>query len=155
MGRIRLTLAAIAVLASSSCGGGEQSTGDLVARGDELFHGEATCATCRGPDLRGSTMGPPLLDPIYASGHHPDAAIRAAVANGFRGLSQGGDPLGRSSGESLVLDVEDSIEHFGGHVSIIAEPVDVGPADGLDGVAEVPGYSGERCTCGEQRRRAL
>ena len=29
-------------------------------------------------------MGPPLLDQIYAPGHHPDAAIRAAVRNGVQ-----------------------------------------------------------------------
>ena len=68
-----------------ACGGDEAVSGeDLAARGDRLFHGEATCATCHGADLQGTTMGPPLLHEIYEPGHHPDASIRAAIRNGVQ-----------------------------------------------------------------------
>ena len=75
------TLAALGV----ACGGddgGDPAT--LAAKGDQLFHGEATCATCHGPDLQGTGMGPPLLDAIYQPDHHPDDAIRSAVQNGVQ-----------------------------------------------------------------------
>jgi mono/diheme cytochrome c family protein len=51
-----------------------------LARGREVF--TANCATCHGHDLRGTFVGPPFLDEIYAPAHHPDDAFRAAVANG-------------------------------------------------------------------------
>ena len=74
-----------AALLGAGCGNGDTpSTAVLVARGDELFHGEATCATCHGVDLGGTTMGPPLLDEVYVPSHHPDASIRNAVRNGVQ-----------------------------------------------------------------------
>jgi mono/diheme cytochrome c family protein len=72
----------IGALGLAACGG--DGDGDPVARGDELFHGEAACATCHGPALQGTTMGPPLLHEIYRPDHHPDDAIRAAVRNGVQ-----------------------------------------------------------------------
>lgn len=80
----RTALVAIAIAVLAAGGGGEPSPADLEARGDELFHGKATCATCHGADLQGTPMGPPLLDRIYAPGHHPDAAFYRAVANGVQ-----------------------------------------------------------------------
>jgi len=79
-------MAVLLVLALGACGGGGggASAEDLVATGDRLWHGEATCATCHGADLRGTTMGPPLLDEIYVPSHHPDDAIRSAVRNGVQ-----------------------------------------------------------------------
>ena len=44
----------------------------------------ANCARCHGGDLRGTKEGPPLLDAIYAPGHHADAAFLLAVRNGVR-----------------------------------------------------------------------
>lgn len=44
----------------------------------------ANCARCHGGDLKGTSIGPPLLDAIYRPGHHPDAAFRVAVKNGVR-----------------------------------------------------------------------
>ena len=43
---------------------------------------EATCAACHGEELRGTSMGPPFLEAIYAPDHHPDDSFRAAVAQG-------------------------------------------------------------------------
>lgn len=81
-GRLTWRSAAVAVaLALGACGGGDA---DPVTRGDDLFHGDAACATCHGADLRGTPMGPPLLDPIYAPDHHPDAAFHNAVRNGVQ-----------------------------------------------------------------------
>ena len=42
------------------------------------------CATCHGEELRGGLAGPPLVHEIYAPDHHPDSAIRAAIANGVQ-----------------------------------------------------------------------
>lgn len=83
--RFRAALVAAVVLAG--CAGGdaaESGGGDLVARGDELYHGAGTCQTCHGADLQGTAMGPPFLDSIYAPDHHPDEAFFAAVENGVR-----------------------------------------------------------------------
>ncbi len=44
----------------------------------------ASCATCHGPDLRGTFVGPPLLDDLYAPDHHDDDAVRSAIANGVQ-----------------------------------------------------------------------
>lgn len=77
-----LAIAVTALLAA--CGGGGPTTGSAADRGAALFRGEAVCATCHGADLRGTPMGPPLLDQLYAPGHHPDSAIRAAVRDGVQ-----------------------------------------------------------------------
>jgi mono/diheme cytochrome c family protein len=56
---------------------------DFVAdagRGRTLF--EANCAKCHGQDLRGTTQGPPFLDPIYRPGHHADVTFYSAVKYG-------------------------------------------------------------------------
>ena len=55
---------------------------DQQALGAQVF--SASCATCHGPDLRGTFVGPALLDEIYAPDHHDDDAIRAAIANGVQ-----------------------------------------------------------------------
>ena len=44
----------------------------------------ANCGRCHGDDLKGTTLGPPLLDAIYAPGHHSDAAFLITVRNGSR-----------------------------------------------------------------------
>lgn len=43
-----------------------------------------TCAQCHGPDLRGTTQGPPLLHRVYEPSHHSDVAFQIAVKNGSR-----------------------------------------------------------------------
>lgn len=71
----------IALTAGDSDGSDEPASGgELVAAGGEVF--AANCSTCHGDDLRGTFVGPPLLHEIYLPDHHPDSAIRAAVANG-------------------------------------------------------------------------
>ncbi|HVM53997.1 MAG TPA: cytochrome c [Acidimicrobiales bacterium] len=75
--------AAVFIALLSGCGGGSGDR-DPVARGRALFQGSGTCATCHGADLGGTAMGPPLLDPIYAPDHHPDAAFRAAIRSGVQ-----------------------------------------------------------------------
>lgn len=76
--------ALLAVATLIGCGGNGETATDAADRGDALFHGKATCATCHGADLRGTSMGPPLLDAIYAPDHHPDEAFHAAVRNGVQ-----------------------------------------------------------------------
>lgn len=58
----------------------EPGSPEQVAAGEEVF--VANCATCHGEGLRGGLAGPPLIDEIYEPSHHPDSAIRAAIANG-------------------------------------------------------------------------
>lgn len=58
----------------------EPGSPDQVAAGEDVF--VANCATCHGEGLRGGLAGPPLINEIYAPSHHPDSAIRAAIANG-------------------------------------------------------------------------
>jgi mono/diheme cytochrome c family protein len=60
----------------------EGSASGVDALGAEVF--SASCATCHGPDLRGTFVGPPLVDEIYAPDHHGDDAIRSAIANGVQ-----------------------------------------------------------------------
>jgi mono/diheme cytochrome c family protein len=71
----------IALTAGGSDETDEPATGAaLVETGGEVF--AESCSTCHGDDLRGTFVGPPLLHEIYLPDHHPDSAIRAAVANG-------------------------------------------------------------------------
>jgi mono/diheme cytochrome c family protein len=60
----------------------EPGSPEELALGQEVF--EQSCANCHGEELRGGLAGPPLVHEIYAPDHHPDAAIRAAIANGVQ-----------------------------------------------------------------------
>lgn len=51
-----------------------------IASGRELY--AANCAQCHGADLRGSSQGPPHIDPIYEPNHHADVSFRLAIARG-------------------------------------------------------------------------
>jgi mono/diheme cytochrome c family protein len=44
----------------------------------------ANCARCHGENGLGTKQGPPLLNDIYNSGHHPDASFQSAVRHGVR-----------------------------------------------------------------------
>ncbi len=47
---------------------------------------DAICAACHGTNAAGREgVAPPLIHPYYEPGHHGDAAIQAAVANGVQG----------------------------------------------------------------------
>ena len=72
---------AIVAVASGPSTPLEDGTDD-EALGAQVF--SASCATCHGPELRGTFVGPPLVDEIYAPDHHGDDAIRAAIANGVQ-----------------------------------------------------------------------
>lgn len=52
------------------------------AQGKRLF--DKSCATCHGPNLKGSDKGPPFLHPVYEPSHHGDASFQAAVRYGVR-----------------------------------------------------------------------
>lgn len=85
VGAAVLVVVAIGVGVALTGGGSDESdepaTGaELVAAGGEVF--AANCSTCHGDDLRGTFVGPPLLHETYLPAHHPDRAIRAAVAQG-------------------------------------------------------------------------
>jgi mono/diheme cytochrome c family protein len=84
-GAVLLVVVSIGVAIALAGGGADQADGpatgaELVAAGGEVFAGN--CSTCHGDDLRGTFVGPPLLHEIYLPDHHPDSAIRSAVANG-------------------------------------------------------------------------
>jgi mono/diheme cytochrome c family protein len=53
-----------------------------AAEGAPLF--VRYCSDCHGPAGAGSTSGPPLMDLIYAPGHHSDASFYYAVLHGSR-----------------------------------------------------------------------
>ncbi|MCO8127338.1 cytochrome c [Acidimicrobiia bacterium EGI L10123] len=78
--------AVVAVVLVVSGGSSEEppapGSPEELALGEEVF--EQSCATCHGEGLRGGLAGPPLLHEIYAPDHHPDSAIRAAVAQGVQ-----------------------------------------------------------------------
>jgi mono/diheme cytochrome c family protein len=71
---------ALAVTALGACGGA--GTSDPAAAGEALFRGSGACATCHGPNLEGTSMGPSLLDVRYHQPDFDDASIRAAVREG-------------------------------------------------------------------------
>lgn len=43
---------------------------------------DAICAQCHGPNATGTRLGPPLVHPFYAPGHHGDDAFGNAVTKG-------------------------------------------------------------------------
>ncbi|MDA0301008.1 MAG: cytochrome c [Chloroflexi bacterium] len=77
------TIAGAAMLAGA-CGGTPAPTPTPGATMDGRGLYASNCARCHGGDLKGTTLGPPLLDAIYRPGHHSDAAFRVAVKNGVR-----------------------------------------------------------------------
>lgn len=87
----------VAMLLGACGGGGSSNVGldehELIVKGDGLFHGEATCQICHGPDLRGSGMGPPLVDQRYAPSKLPDQAIYDAVQHGMRSHNSSFGPM--------------------------------------------------------------
>lgn len=69
------------VLIAVSCSGSADSESTAPGeRGAELY--EANCASCHGPDLRGTERGPSHLSIVYEPAHHPDDSFRSAIANG-------------------------------------------------------------------------
>src|SRR5688500_7582648 len=84
VGVVVAVVVAVVVVVVVLAGGGDEPTAstqeDRVVQGEELF--QANCATCHGPDLLGTFVGPPLLHEIYAPDQLADDDIRAAVANG-------------------------------------------------------------------------
>jgi mono/diheme cytochrome c family protein len=45
---------------------------------------EKNCASCHGPDLKGTDKAPPFLHRFYEPSHHGDAAFQMAARNGVR-----------------------------------------------------------------------
>lgn len=67
------------------CGSGgtdEQGQTSGGASGQALY--AANCASCHGPDLRGTERGPSHFSQVYERSHHGDDSFRAAIANGSR-----------------------------------------------------------------------
>lgn len=86
----RLLTAVVVAAALAACGSSDE---DPVAKGERLFQGEGTCATCHGADLRGTPMGPPFLHELYVPDHHPDQAFQNAVRNGVQPHHWGFGPM--------------------------------------------------------------
>jgi mono/diheme cytochrome c family protein len=80
-----LILLAGFVLLLSACGGAADSTAPVSFAGTSgpVLYAEA-CASCHGPDLRGTDQGPPFIDALYRPGHHADAAFLLAARRGVR-----------------------------------------------------------------------
>lgn len=53
-----------------------------LATAEDLFN--THCSICHGRLALGTRRGPPLVHPIYAPGHHADAAFHLAVHSGVR-----------------------------------------------------------------------
>lgn len=83
---VGVVVAAVVVALVLTSGGSDEppepGSAEQLALGEEVF--TQSCATCHGEGLRGGLAGPPLLHEFYAPDHHPDAAIRAAIANGVQ-----------------------------------------------------------------------
>ncbi len=45
---------------------------------------EKNCASCHGPDLKGTDKAPPFLHRFYEPSHHGDVAFQVAARNGVR-----------------------------------------------------------------------
>ena len=45
---------------------------------------EKNCASCHGPNLKGTDKAPPFLHRFYEPSHHGDAAFQMAARNGVR-----------------------------------------------------------------------
>ena len=58
----------------------EASDDPIVALGAEVY--QQSCASCHGPDLRGTDKGPSHLSIVYEPNHHSDDSFRSAIANG-------------------------------------------------------------------------
>lgn len=64
---------------------GPGATGNLVALGDSIFHGQAAggiCYTCHGPDAKGTQLGPNLTDAEWLNGDGSQEFIVRTVTNG-------------------------------------------------------------------------
>lgn len=77
------TLTAVLATAALAAGCGDDGAGTSNAEatdGPELY--ATNCASCHGPDLRGTALGPSHLSIVYQPGHHPDESFRAAITSG-------------------------------------------------------------------------
>lgn len=64
---------------------GPASSGQMVALGDSIFHGQAAggiCYTCHGPDAKGTQLGPNLTDAEWLNGDGSQEFIVTTVRNG-------------------------------------------------------------------------
>ena len=69
------------LLAGCSSGAvGPTTTATLSPNGAALY--AANCVACHGPAGVGTTVGPPLVDPVYLAPDYPDAGFVAAVELG-------------------------------------------------------------------------
>jgi mono/diheme cytochrome c family protein len=81
---LRAAIAGTALFASACMGAAPEPTPTPGATLDGRGLYAANCARCHGGDLKGTSLGPPLLDAIYRPAHHSDAAFRVAVKSGVR-----------------------------------------------------------------------
>lgn len=61
------------------------SSGQMVALGGSIFHGQAAggiCYTCHGPDAKGTQLGPNLTDAEWLNGDGSQEFIVTTVTNG-------------------------------------------------------------------------
>lgn len=78
--------ALVLAVAAAACGGGTTTTdagppdASVLSRGAEVY--AASCASCHGPDLRGTDQGPSFLSSVYEPDHHADIAFLLAVQRG-------------------------------------------------------------------------
>ena len=84
---MKLVQLLVVAIVATACVGTETTASiapeDLLAVGATQY--AATCASCHGTELEGTTTGPPLLSRVYEPNHHGDASFVLAVQNGVRG----------------------------------------------------------------------
>ncbi len=83
--RLVCLVLAAPLAALAACGGGDvkpRTEAERVTAGARTY--ASLCATCHGANLRGTAMGPPMIDPVFASSRHPDAAFYDAVEKGVQ-----------------------------------------------------------------------
>lgn len=73
-------MAAAVALSAGSCSGSGSSSTNAEADGEAVY--AKSCASCHGPDLRGTDRGPSFFSQVYEPAHHPDDAFRAAITKG-------------------------------------------------------------------------
>ena len=77
-----LCLAVLTVGCSGEAAEPPDLAGGDPASGRAVF--VRSCAGCHGADALGTDTGPPLIDELYAPGHHSDGAFWLAVRTGVR-----------------------------------------------------------------------
>ena len=85
----------------------EGATGEMVALGDRIYHGQvggATCAGCHGASGKGSPLGPDLTDKKWLWSDGSYAGIAKTIAEGVMRPKQYRSPMPPRGGAQLTAE---------------------------------------------------